>query len=195
MASKGRSGTIGLATAALRIGLAAVKSRSSSTRGAVAGRVLGGSSNVRSIIGLSRDSVSSLELPGRFGAGTLLRNVPDSAGVGASSSDGTDDPGRPRCELDEARGGPKTRGATIVLALLCASSSLRAADEFKVSPVQMQALGIQLQRLGIQFLSLCNFVVQLTHSSHLRIRHRAQLVRPAASFGDHARDRRDQRTR
>lgn len=37
--------------------------------------------------------------------------------------------------------------AAFVLAALTAALPLRAADEFKVSPVQMQALGIQLQRL------------------------------------------------
>ena len=37
--------------------------------------------------------------------------------------------------------------AAIALAALCAALPLRAADEFKVSPAQMQALGIQLQRL------------------------------------------------
>lgn len=37
--------------------------------------------------------------------------------------------------------------AAIFLAALSAALPLRAADEFKVSPAQMQALGIQLQRL------------------------------------------------
>ncbi len=37
--------------------------------------------------------------------------------------------------------------AAIFLAALTSALPLRAADEFKVTPAQMQALGIQLQRL------------------------------------------------